>query len=176
MARDIQRRRSDPGRHRPGQEGGIAVRHRSILARRRYRPAWLWLALLGSLLMVLGLTSTAAYGRDDDRNAVAADQVLNWTAGDPIDRYLTVPETAVAGPATLVFENSEATGNTTSMPHTLTFSVSDPEYNNDVPVNILANPGDSEGGKHSVEVTLTPASTSTTAPSPVTAPCRAFSP
>ena len=28
------------------------------------------------------------------------------------------------------------------MPHTLTFDVSDPEYNNDVPLNILANPND----------------------------------
>ncbi|HWU08893.1 MAG TPA: family 16 glycoside hydrolase [Streptomyces sp.] len=131
------------------------MRHPSLLARRRYGPARWWLALLGSFLMVLGLASTAAYGRDDDR-AAAAEQVLTWTAGDPIDRYLTAPETAVAGAATIVFENSEATGNTTSMPHTLTFSVSDPEYNSDVQVNILANPGDSAGGKHSVEVTLTP--------------------
>ncbi len=42
------------------------------------------------------------------------------------------------------------------MPHTLTFSTSDPEYNDDVQLNILANPSDAEGGKHSVEVTLTP--------------------
>ncbi|MGW0780978.1 OmpL47-type beta-barrel domain-containing protein [Streptomyces sp. NPDC002913] len=132
------------------------MRHPSLLARRRYGPARWWLALLGSFLMVLGLASTAAYGRDDDRSTAAADQVLNWTAGDPIDHYLTAPKTAVAGAATIVFENSAATGNTTGMPHTLTFSVSDPEFNNDVPVNILANPSDSEGGKHSVEVTLTP--------------------
>lgn len=115
------------------------------------------MALLASLLMVLGLTSTAAYGKDGDApEAKAADQVLTWTAGDPIDRYLTAPETAVAGKATIVFENSTATGNTTSMPHTLTFSTSDPEYNQDVQLNILANPSDAEGGKHSVEVTLTP--------------------
>ncbi|MEU0303959.1 family 16 glycoside hydrolase [Streptomyces sp. NPDC006175] len=131
------------------------MRHPSLFARRRYGPARWWLALLGSFLMVLGLASTAAYGREDDR-AAAAGQVLTWTAGDPIDHYLSAPETAVAGAATIVFENSEATGNTTSMPHTLTFSVSDPEYNSDVQVNILANPGDSAGGKHSVEVTLTP--------------------
>ncbi|MEU2429271.1 family 16 glycoside hydrolase [Streptomyces sp. NPDC007861] len=111
--------------------------------------------------MVLGLTSTVAYGRTDDREAsgavgTAAAQVLNWTAGDAIDRYLTFPTTAVAGPTTIVFENSTATGNTTGMPHTLTFDVSDPEYNNDVPLNILANPNDDQGGKHSVEVTLTP--------------------
>ncbi|USC51464.1 DUF1080 domain-containing protein [Streptomyces filamentosus] len=107
--------------------------------------------------MVLGLTSTAAYGKGGDTPGTkAADQVLTWTAGDPIDRYLTAPETAVAGKATIVFENSTATGNTTSMPHTLTFSTSDPEYNQDVQLNILANPSDAEGGKHSVEVTLTP--------------------
>ncbi|WSA80241.1 DUF1080 domain-containing protein [Streptomyces sp. NBC_01799] len=132
------------------------MRHRSFFARPRYRPARLWLALLGSFLMVLGLTSTAAYGRDAGREAAAADQVLTWTAGNPIDHYLSAPTTAVAGKATIVFENSTATGNTTSMPHTLTFSVSDPEFNNDVPLNILANPGDDQGGRHTVEVTLTP--------------------
>ena len=62
----------------------------------------------------------------------------------------------MAGRATIVFENSTATGNTTGMPHTLTFDVSDPEYNNDVPLNILANPSDDQGGKHTAEVTLTP--------------------
>ncbi|MBT2492036.1 DUF1080 domain-containing protein [Streptomyces sp. ISL-96] len=107
--------------------------------------------------MVLGLTSTAAYGRGDDAAArSAAAQTLTWTAGDPIDRYLTFPRTAVAGETTIVFENSAATGNTTGMPHTLTFDVSDPEYNNDVQLNILANPSDAQGGKHTATVTLTP--------------------
>ncbi|MFI2369310.1 OmpL47-type beta-barrel domain-containing protein [Streptomyces sp. NPDC018833] len=106
--------------------------------------------------MVLGLTSAVAYGRTDDDRVTAAAQVLTWTAGDPIDRYLSFPTTAVAGPATIVFENSTATGNTTGMPHTLTFDVSDPEYNNDVPLNILANPNDDMGGRHTAEVTLTP--------------------
>ncbi|WP_030734353.1 OmpL47-type beta-barrel domain-containing protein [Streptomyces griseus] len=134
------------------------MRHPSLPGRRRRRrPPRLWTALLASLLMALGLTSTAAYGKGGDAPAAeAADQVLTWTAGDPIDHYLTAPETAVAGKATIVFENSAATGNTTSMPHTLTFSTSDPEYNSDVQLNILANPSDAEGGKHSVEVTLTP--------------------
>ncbi|MFJ6315791.1 OmpL47-type beta-barrel domain-containing protein [Streptomyces californicus] len=134
------------------------MRHPSLPGRRRRRrPPRLWTALLASLLMVLGLTSTAAYGKGGDAPAAeAADQVLTWTAGDPIDHYLTAPETAVAGKATIVFENSAATGNTTSMPHTLTFSTSDPEYNSDVQLNILANPSDAEGGKHSVDVTLTP--------------------
>ncbi|MEU9015224.1 family 16 glycoside hydrolase [Streptomyces sp. NPDC048479] len=103
--------------------------------------------------MVLGLMSAVAYGQSDDP---AADQVLTWTAGDSIEKYASFPTTAVAGRTTIVFENSTATGNTMGMPHTLTFDVSDPEYNNDVPLNILANPGDDQGGKHTVEVTLTP--------------------
>ncbi|WP_237525787.1 family 16 glycoside hydrolase [Streptomyces sp. SID4985] len=104
---------------------------------------------------MLGLTSTTAYGRDGDRAAAAA-QVLTWTTSSRTDQYTSFPTTAVAGPATLVFENSAATGNDIGMPHTLTFDVSDPEYNHDVPVNILANPGDDSGGRHTVDVTLTP--------------------
>ncbi|WP_446039929.1 OmpL47-type beta-barrel domain-containing protein [Streptomyces sp. SID1121] len=108
--------------------------------------------------MVLGLTSTAAYGRTGDRTAdsTAAAQVLNWTTSGRTDRYVTFPTTAVAGATTIVFENSVATGNDIGMPHTLTFDVSDPEYNNDVPLNILANPSDDNGGKYTVEVDLTP--------------------
>ncbi|MEV7867896.1 family 16 glycoside hydrolase [Streptomyces sp. NPDC088124] len=114
--------------------------------------------------MVLGLTSTAAVGQPssgagDDRRpdaSTAAAQVLTWTAGNAIDKYLSFPTTAVAGPTTIVFENSAATGNTLGMPHTLTFDVSDPEYNNDVPLNILANPTDANGGKYTTEVNLTP--------------------
>ncbi|MFI1395557.1 OmpL47-type beta-barrel domain-containing protein [Streptomyces sp. NPDC020681] len=119
----------------------------------RHRTASVWTALLAAVAMVLGLMSAVAYGQTAER---AAAQVLTWTAGDPIDRYLTFPSTAEAGPTTIVFENSAATGNTTGMPHTLTFDVSDPEYNNDVPLNILANPSDAQGGKHTAEVTLTP--------------------
>ncbi|WP_257232566.1 OmpL47-type beta-barrel domain-containing protein [Streptomyces sp. Rer75] len=111
--------------------------------------------------MVLGLTTglssataTAAYGKDTGKRAV--QQTLTWTAGDDISKYVSAPTTAVAGKTTIVFENSTATGNTMGMPHTLTFDVSDPEYNNDVPLNILANPADDSGGKHSVEVTLAP--------------------
>ncbi|EFL20952.1 putative glycosyl hydrolase [Streptomyces himastatinicus ATCC 53653] len=117
------------------------------------------MALLAALLMVLGLTSglstaTAASGKDTGKRA--AQQTLTWTAGDDITKYVSAPKTAVAGKTTIVFENSTATGNTMGMPHTLTFDVSDPEYNNDVPLNILANPADDSGGKHSVEVTLAP--------------------
>ncbi|CAL9369865.1 hypothetical protein SUDANB145_00848 [Streptomyces sp. enrichment culture] len=114
-----------------------------------------WAALLAGLLMVLGL-QTAAVGEDEPAAAPAAQQVLTWTAGDDITKYASAPETAVAGPATIVFENSEATGNTTGMPHTLTFITSDPEYNNDVQLNILASPFDAQGGRHTAEVTLSP--------------------
>ncbi|WP_405674173.1 OmpL47-type beta-barrel domain-containing protein [Streptomyces canus] len=117
---------------------------------RRQRPLTV---LLAALLMMLGLqsTSTAQPERTD-----AAEQVLTWTAGDDITKYNSVPTTAVAGSATIVFENSTATGNTTGMPHTLTFVTSDPEFNNDVELNILANPNDDMGGRHTAEVTLTP--------------------
>ncbi|MZE76059.1 DUF1080 domain-containing protein [Streptomyces sp. SID5475] len=121
-------------------------------------------ALVVALLAALGLTAPpAAYGQGSadgtggGRPATAADQTLTWTAGNDIDRYLTAPAEAVAGPATIVFENSGATGNTTGMPHTLTFDTSDPSrYNADVDLNILANPADDNGGRHTAEVTLTP--------------------
>lgn len=118
-----------------------------------HRTASLWAALLAAVAMVIGLTSAVAYGQGEDR---LAGQVLTWTAGDSIEKYASFPTTAVAGRTTIVFENSKATGNTMGMPHTLTFDVSDPEYNNDVPLNILANPGDDQGGRHTAEVTLTP--------------------
>ncbi|MGC0386426.1 OmpL47-type beta-barrel domain-containing protein [Streptomyces sp. SAI-129] len=117
----------------------------------------MWAALLAGLLMMLGLQATSASGQPAAAPAAAAaDQVLTWTAGDDITKYTSAPQTAVAGPATIVFENSEATGNTTGMPHTLTFMTSDPAYNQDVQLNILANPNDAQGGKHTAEVTLTP--------------------
>ncbi|MGX9877826.1 OmpL47-type beta-barrel domain-containing protein [Streptomyces cellulosae] len=116
----------------------------------------MWAALLAGLMMVLGLQALPAAGQPKAGGARAAAQVLTWTAGNDIDKYLSAPATAVAGPATIVFENSEATGNTTGMPHTLTFVTSDPEYNSDVQLNILANPSDAQGGRHTAEVTLTP--------------------
>ncbi|WP_437022912.1 OmpL47-type beta-barrel domain-containing protein [Streptomyces sp. enrichment culture] len=119
----------------------------------------MWAALLAGLLMMLGLqTTTSAAGQPKAAEAAqaAADQVLTWTAGDDITRYTSAPRTAVAGPATIVFENSEATGNTTGMPHTLTFVTNDPEYNSDVQLNILASPFDDQGGRHTAEVTLSP--------------------
>ncbi|MEU3378738.1 family 16 glycoside hydrolase [Streptomyces caelestis] len=102
---------------------------------------------------MLGVQAMPAAGQAE---APAAEQVLTWTAGNDIDKYLSAPKTAVAGSATIVFENSVATGNTTGMPHTLTFVTSDPEFNNDVQLNILANPNDAQGGRHTAQVTLTP--------------------
>ncbi|WP_326757241.1 DUF1080 domain-containing protein [Streptomyces hirsutus] len=119
-----------------------------------------WAALLAALLVVFGLQTVSTAGEPEagqtGKAGAAADQVLTWTAGNDIDKYLSAPATAVAGTATIVFENSAATGNTTGMPHTLTFATSDPEFNNDVQLNILANPGDARGGRHTAEVTLTP--------------------
>ncbi|MBD0418296.1 DUF1080 domain-containing protein [Streptomyces sp. TRM S81-3] len=115
----------------------------------------MWAALLAALLMVLGLQATSATGQPRAAEE-AAEQVLTWTAGDDITKYTSAPATAVAGPATIVFENSAATGNTTGMPHTLTFVTNDPEYNSDVQLNILANPFDDQGGRHTAEVTLSP--------------------
>ena len=86
----------------------------------------------------------------------AAAQVLNWTANDDITRYTAAPTQAVAGQTTIIFENSEATGNTTGMPHTLTFDTTTPGYNSDVNLNILANPFDANNGRHQATVTLTP--------------------
>ncbi|MFI0512265.1 OmpL47-type beta-barrel domain-containing protein [Streptomyces sp. WSLK1-5] len=110
--------------------------------------------VLAALLMVLGLQATSQ--ARPGTSAPAAAQTLTWTAGDDITKYGSAPATAVAGTATIVFENSTATGNTTGMPHTLTFVTSDPEFNNDVELNILANPNDDTGGRHTAEVTLTP--------------------
>jgi plastocyanin len=117
------------------------------------RQRRIWAALLAALLMMLGVQAMPAAGQPE---APAAEQVLTWTAGNDIDKYLSAPKTAVAGTATIVFENSVATGNTTGMPHTLTFVTSDPEFNNDVQLNILANPNDAQGGKYTAQVTLTP--------------------
>ncbi|MER7396233.1 family 16 glycoside hydrolase [Streptomyces sp. NPDC000151] len=110
-------------------------------------------ALLSVLFLLLGVGVTTAHGQPAPAEV---QQTLTWTAGDDITKYASAPTTAVAGKTTIVFENSEATGNTMGMPHTLTFVTSDPEYNQDVSLNIMANPGDSSGGKHTAEVTLSP--------------------
>ncbi|MBU2668223.1 copper-binding protein [Actinoplanes bogorensis] len=85
-----------------------------------------------------------------------AAQVLTWQGNDSVTAYKQVPTSAVAGETTIVFENSAATGNTTGMPHTLTFDTSTDGYNHDVNLNILANPFDANNGRHEATVTLTP--------------------
>ncbi|MFI6327172.1 OmpL47-type beta-barrel domain-containing protein, partial [Micromonospora chersina] len=117
-----------------------------------------------ALLLTTALSPSTADARptDSERSARATAaaplqaQVLTWTAGDNFLAYRSAPTTAVAGPATLVFENSAATGNTTGMQHTLTFETSDPAYNSDVDVNILADPTDANGGRWTVDVVLSP--------------------
>lgn len=105
--------------------------------------------LLTALLAVLGLAVPAA--------ALAAPvQTLTWTGNNSTTEYASAPSGALPGETTIVFENSEATGNTTGMSHTLTFDTSTPGYNHDVSLNILANPFDPQNGRHEAVVTLTP--------------------
>jgi hypothetical protein len=133
----------------------------------RLRRSIAAIATAALLLVTAGLVAVPASARPVDgeraRTAATGDpsrqlqaQVLTWTAGDNFLSYLSAPTTAVAGPATLVFENSAATGNTTGMQHTLTFDTGNPAYNSDVDVNILADPTDANGGRWSVDVVLSP--------------------
>jgi plastocyanin len=113
-----------------------------------------FIALLAAALGALWLVPTSAAEPDDVNTA--QEQVLTWTGDNSVTDYASAPATATAGPATIVFENSTATGNTISMPHTLTFDTSNPDYNQDVDLNIFASPSDGNGGRHEVEVVLSP--------------------
>jgi plastocyanin len=113
----------------------------------------LCLAALHQTLLPSAQAGTPADAGDP---GAAAQQTLTWTADSDTTRYKSAPATAVAGDATIVFENSVATGNTTGMLHTLTFTTTDPEYNDDVDLNISATPDDANGGRHEETVTLTP--------------------
>ncbi|MFE4414813.1 OmpL47-type beta-barrel domain-containing protein, partial [Streptomyces sp. NPDC056821] len=123
--------------------------------RNRFRAHPVLVALV-AVFTAFSLAVPAAYAAASRGSEKAATQVLTWTAGDDYTKYASAPTTAVAGPATIVFENSAATGNTTGMPHTLTFDVSSSDYNNDVSLNIFASPFDSNGGKYTAEVNLKP--------------------
>lgn len=103
--------------------------------------------LLAALLAVLGLAAPAV---------AAPVQTLTWTGNNSTTEYASAPTGALPGETTIVFENSEATGNTTGMSHTLTFDTSTEGYNHDVSLNILANPFDPQNGRHEATVTLTP--------------------
>ncbi|MGP3969702.1 OmpL47-type beta-barrel domain-containing protein [Streptomyces sp. 6N223] len=111
---------------------------------------------LAALHQTLLPSAQARTPSDGGAPRAAAQQTLTWTADSDTTRYKSAPATAVAGEATIVFENSVATGNTTGMLHTLTFTTTDPEYNDDVDVNIAASPDDTNGGRHEETVTLTP--------------------
>ncbi|MFC3505513.1 OmpL47-type beta-barrel domain-containing protein [Micromonospora krabiensis] len=106
-----------------------------------------------AVLLLVPLSSASAPASAAPR---AAAQVLTWTADDDITRYKSAPTQAVAGETTIIWENSAATGNTTGMPHTLTFDTSTEGYNHDVSLNILASPFDANDGRHQATVTLTP--------------------
>ncbi|RCG28747.1 copper-binding protein [Sphaerisporangium album] len=115
--------------------------------------------MVGLTLPALWLWSAEAAAKPQAAQAQpgqAAAQVLTWTANDSMTAYKSTPATATAGPATIVFENSAATGNTTGMTHTLTFDTSTAGYNHDVSLNIIASPFDAGGGRHEVQVNLTP--------------------
>ncbi|MCW2882164.1 MAG: hypothetical protein JWQ95_6264 [Sphaerisporangium sp.] len=113
--------------------------------------------MLSVALPALSLWSVGAAAQTQTQQPrQAAAQVLTWTANDGMTAYKSAPTTATAGPATIVFENSAATGNTTGMTHTLTFDTSTPGYNHDVNINIIASPFDAGGGRHEVLANLTP--------------------
>jgi hypothetical protein len=117
------------------------------------------LAVLGITPFALAAVATDPGGSDDSgaRSAsAAAAQTLTWTASDSTTAYASVTTEAEAGPATIVFENSAATGNTSGMQHTLTFDTISEGYNHDVDLNIMAFPSDESGGKHTAEVVLSP--------------------
>src|SRR4051812_34381414 len=122
--------------------------HTTAVAAATRRAGAVLLCLL-TAVSPLALKSVAAAPR-------STAQVLTWTANDEITQYRSAPTQAVAGAATIVFENSAATGNTTGMPHTLTFDTTTDGYNHDVTVNVLANPYDPDNGRHELAVTLTP--------------------
>ncbi|HEX6356516.1 OmpL47-type beta-barrel domain-containing protein [Actinophytocola sp.] len=119
-----------------------------------------FLAAVAAAVAVLGLVALPASASTPSpasaAPALAAAQTLNFTAGNSQEAYVSFPTTAVAGETTIVFETSEATGNTTGMSHTLTFDTSTPGYNTDVPLNLLANPFDANNGRHEATVNLTP--------------------
>ncbi|NIJ12384.1 plastocyanin [Saccharomonospora amisosensis] len=127
------------------------------IARLRAAAGRFAVAILGLLVATLWLAPASAAQRTPEPAAeTALAQVLTWTANDSITSYASAPSTATAGAATIVFENSTATGNTTGLPHTLTFDTSTPGYNHDVDVNILASPFDANEGRYEVNVNLSP--------------------
>lgn len=122
------------------------------MSRRLIAAAAVAVATLG----LVALPATAGAAPPPAAPAAAAAQTLTWTASNDTTRYASAPTTAVAGETTIVFETSEATGDTSGMTHTLTFDTSTPGYNHDVNVNIISSPFDADNGHHEVTVNLTP--------------------
>jgi hypothetical protein len=112
--------------------------------------------MVTSLAAVIPASAVPAPVQQAPPAATAAAQVLNWTANGDTDKYPSGRAPGGAGATTIVFENSEATGNYSNMSHTLTFDTDTPGYNHDVSVDILASPYDTSNGKHQVDVVLTP--------------------
>jgi hypothetical protein len=118
-----------------------------------------FIAAVAAAVATLGLVAlpaSAGASPPPAAPAAAAAQSLMWTASNDTTHYASAPTTAVAGEATIIFETSEATGDTSGMTHTLTFDTSSPGYNHDVNVNIISSPFDAENGHHEVTVNLTP--------------------
>ena len=118
--------------------------------------AGLTAATVVSVAPATAVPPTTSLSSATTATTVAAEQVLTWTGDNSVTDYKAFPATATAGKATIVFENSIATGSTFGMSHTLTFDTSTPGYNHDVTLDILASPFDASGGKHVAEVVLTP--------------------
>ncbi|MEU8174261.1 chitobiase/beta-hexosaminidase C-terminal domain-containing protein [Microbispora hainanensis] len=115
------------------------------------------LVILAVALPTVWLSGVGAAAQDQGQQAgLAAEQTLVWTADNSYTEYKSAPTTATAGLVTIVFETNASTGNTFGMTHTLTFDDDSPGYNHDVDVNIMASPFDTSGGRHEVQVTLTP--------------------
>jgi hypothetical protein len=114
------------------------------------------LAVLGLAPVALAAVSAEPPAGDSSQATATAAQTLTWTASDSTTAYASVTTEATAGPATIVFENSAATGNTSGMQHTLTFDTITEGYNHDVDLNIMAFPSDDSGGRHTAEVVLSP--------------------
>ena len=120
---------------------------------RSWRPVHrLVITLLAAATALFGATAPAISAPVAPQQE---QQVLTWTSGNSVSEYTSAPATAEAGPATIIFDNSVAAGNTSGMPHTLTFDTSTPGYNHDVDLNITANPYDANEGYYEDEITLT---------------------
>ncbi|WP_285782992.1 plastocyanin/azurin family copper-binding protein [Microbispora sp. NBRC 16548] len=115
------------------------------------------LVIVAVALPTVWLSGVGAAAQEQSQQVgQAAEQTLVWTADNSYTEYKSAPTTATAGPVTIIFETNASTGNTSGMTHTLTFDVSSPGYNHDVNVNIVASPFDTNGGRHEVQVNLTP--------------------